>query len=200
MSETAGDDNLFRVLFNSIPLPLFRVDRELGILDLNQAAEKLFNTPPDRALRMRGGDLLHCINALTSPNGCGSAEACADCLIRNSVKQVFANGREINRLRTTMIAVNVDQQNEVDLLLTATPIHFAGELSVLLCLEDISELTSLRSLIPICASCKKIRDDQQLWNSVESYFSHYHRVDFTHSICPDCARRLYPELNSTTKD
>lgn len=59
-------------------------------------------------------------------------------------------------------------------------------------LEDISELLALRSLLPICANCKKIRDDQNYWQDVESYFRKYLGLDFSHGICPQCASKLYP--------
>jgi PAS domain-containing protein len=191
MPTFAAEDNLFRVLFNAVPLPLFRVDQEVEILDLNLAARKLFNTSSGQALRKSGGEILHCINA---SGGCGNAPACADCLIRNSVREVFSTGREIARRRAVVEIRDDEKTSELELLLTVTPIVFAGVTSTLLCLEDITELTSLRSLLPICASCKKIRDDQQLWNSVESYFTRFMKVDFTHSICPDCAQRLYPDF------
>lgn len=195
MTEGQRDDNLFRVLFNAVPLPLFRVTREIAILDLNQAAQTFFHTSPSQALIQRGGDLLHCIHAIQNSGGCGKAEPCATCQLRNTVRQVLDTGQEISRLRIQAKTVREGRRFEaLDLLLTVTPITFGGELSALLCLEDVSELTSLREIIPICASCKKIRDDQQLWNSLESYFARYHGVDFTHGICPDCAQRLYPEF------
>lgn len=191
MTNSDAEGNLFRVLFNALPLPIFRVDTNIEILDLNNAARKLFNADPGLAWRKRGGDILHCINA---SGGCGNATPCADCLIRNSVREVFNSGSEIARSRATLEVTDAGKTSELDLLLTVTPINFAGEASVLLCLEDVTELTSLRSLLPICCSCKKIRDDRQLWSSVESYFARFMKVDFTHSICPDCAQRLYPDL------
>lgn len=57
------------------------------------------------------------------------------------------------------------------------------------------EITELRSFLPICANCKKIRDDQGYWQQVEMYLADHTGVELTHSICPDCARELYPELN-----
>ncbi len=51
----------------------------------------------------------------------------------------------------------------------------------------------LSGLLPICASCKKIRDDQGYWQQVENYLSKHSEAEFTHGICPDCLRRLYPD-------
>jgi hypothetical protein len=58
----------------------------------------------------------------------------------------------------------------------------------------IEEVETLRGLLPICASCKKIRDDGGYWNTVEEYFSHRSKVDFSHTMCPDCIKTLYPDL------
>lgn len=57
--------------------------------------------------------------------------------------------------------------------------------------EDIQVLSGL---IPICASCKKIRDDQGYWHQVETYISRRSRADFSHSLCPECTSTLYPNL------
>ncbi|HUI92966.1 MAG TPA: hypothetical protein VLX68_12025 [Chitinivibrionales bacterium] len=60
--------------------------------------------------------------------------------------------------------------------------------------KALDEVETLRGLLPICASCKKIRDDGGYWNTIEDYFSHRTRVDFSHTLCPDCVQKLYPEL------
>jgi len=57
----------------------------------------------------------------------------------------------------------------------------------------LDEVETLRGLLPICASCKKIRDDKGYWNHIEVYFSNHSQVDFTHTLCPDCIRHFYPE-------
>jgi hypothetical protein len=46
--------------------------------------------------------------------------------------------------------------------------------------------------LPICASCKQIRDDKGYWNQIESYLRSHAEVEFSHSICPDCVKKLYP--------
>lgn len=62
--------------------------------------------------------------------------------------------------------------------------------------KAVSEVKTLSGLIPICASCKKIRDDKGYWNQIESYIKERSNVDFSHGICPDCAEKLYPELKN----
>jgi uncharacterized PurR-regulated membrane protein YhhQ (DUF165 family) len=58
--------------------------------------------------------------------------------------------------------------------------------------KALSEVKTLRGFLPICAQCKSIRDDKGYWNQIESYIRDHSDVDFTHSICPDCAKKLYP--------
>ncbi|HAS83159.1 MAG TPA: hypothetical protein DCS43_10930 [Verrucomicrobia bacterium] len=64
---------------------------------------------------------------------------------------------------------------------------------------SLSLLKKLHNLLPICCSCKKIRDDKGLWIDVDAYTTeHYPGTTFTHGICPDCARKLYPEYCQDT--
>jgi len=57
----------------------------------------------------------------------------------------------------------------------------------------LKNVKTLSGMLPICASCKKIRDDKGYWNQIESYISEHSHVLFSHSICPDCSKRLYPD-------
>ena len=52
----------------------------------------------------------------------------------------------------------------------------------------------LEGFIPICASCKKIRNAEDQWEQMEKYITQHSLAQFSHSICPDCARKLYPDL------
>ena len=52
---------------------------------------------------------------------------------------------------------------------------------------------TLRGLVPICSSCKKIRDDEGYWHQVEEYVHEHSEAQFSHGLCPDCIRKLYPE-------
>lgn len=56
----------------------------------------------------------------------------------------------------------------------------------------LQQVKTLQGMLPICASCKKIRDDAGYWHQVESYISQHAAIEFSHSICPECRTRLYP--------
>ena len=60
--------------------------------------------------------------------------------------------------------------------------------------DAMDKIKILKGIIPICASCKKIRDDEGFWHQVEIYISEHSNADFSHGICPDCAIKLYPEF------
>ncbi len=64
----------------------------------------------------------------------------------------------------------------------------------------ISEIKVLRGFLPICAHCKKVRDDEGYWQQIESYIQQHSDAVFSHSVCPDCLRSLYPDFSKQGKD
>jgi PAS domain S-box-containing protein len=60
--------------------------------------------------------------------------------------------------------------------------------------DALANVKSLSGLLPICAGCKKIRDDKGYWSQVESYIQKHSDATFTHGLCPDCIKKLYPDL------
>jgi len=69
---------------------------------------------------------------------------------------------------------------------------------LILAYEDaLNNIKTLKGLVPICASCKKIRDDKGFWNQIEIFIQERTDAEFSHGICPDCAKRLYPDFVDT---
>ncbi|MBN1277794.1 MAG: PAS domain S-box protein [Deltaproteobacteria bacterium] len=60
--------------------------------------------------------------------------------------------------------------------------------------KALDEVRTLQGILPICSNCKKIRDDRGYWNQIESYIRDHSEADFSHSICPECAKKLYPQF------
>ncbi|CAB1065994.1 PAS [Olavius sp. associated proteobacterium Delta 1] len=60
--------------------------------------------------------------------------------------------------------------------------------------QTIARVNTLGGLLPICANCKKIRDDKGYWNRLEGYIQDHSEAEFTHGICPECIEKLYPEI------
>ncbi len=61
----------------------------------------------------------------------------------------------------------------------------------------INEIKTLRGILPICSFCKKIRDDKGYWNQLEAYIDKHSDADLSHSVCPDCAKKHYPDFFKT---
>jgi len=66
--------------------------------------------------------------------------------------------------------------------------------------NSLEQVKLLSGFIPICASCKRIRDDQGFWTQVEAYISKHSEAQFSHGICPDCVKKLYPNLDLRPKN
>jgi len=61
--------------------------------------------------------------------------------------------------------------------------------------EALAKVKTLSGFLPICANCKMIRDDKGYWNQIEEYIRDHSEAEFSHSICPGCAKKLYPDLD-----
>ncbi len=83
--------------------------------------------------------------------------------------------------------LHLDRRTQYNLLLNEK--RLTGELK-----DALENIKTLKGLLPICASCKKIRDDSGYWHQVEVYIHEHTDVNFSHGICPDCVEKLYPNL------
>jgi len=66
--------------------------------------------------------------------------------------------------------------------------------------QALAEVKTLSGMLPICSSCKKIRDDKGYWSSIEAYIHKHSGAKLTHGICPDCRKKLYPEYATGKRD
>lgn len=66
--------------------------------------------------------------------------------------------------------------------------------------EALSKVKTLSGLLPICSSCKKIRDDKGYWRQIEAYIRDHSQAEFSHALCPECARKLYPDFQEIIED
>ncbi|MEW6107858.1 MAG: GAF domain-containing protein [Nitrospirota bacterium] len=65
--------------------------------------------------------------------------------------------------------------------------------------DSLAKVRTLSGLLPICSSCKKVRDDRGYWSQIESYVSEHSEAEFSHGICPDCEKKIYDELEKLKK-
>ncbi len=100
----------------------------------------------------------------------------------NGKKHLFTSEKvQIIDLLLSSYEVAVRKNEEVE--------HVTRELQ-----KAFSEIKKLKKFIPICAGCKKVRKENNDWQNIESYIKELSDLDFSHSLCPDCVERLYPEL------
>jgi len=134
----------------------------------------------------------------------------------SAIRDVIERGRRVERIETVRLRRD---GTAIDVSITVSPIkNTEGDIQgASIVLRDITErkrqekerlrlidelkdalkrVKTLNGLLPICASCKKIRNDGGYWEQVETYIRTRSNAEFTHGICPDCVRRLYPEYQS----
>ncbi|MFW2369030.1 MAG: PAS domain-containing protein [Desulforhopalus sp.] len=116
------------------------------------------------------------------------------------VRKVFLTGK------TDTIEVKIPfPDGDVYFLTTVKPIkNDAGSVDFIICIsKDITELRvaedqikALKGILPICSTCKRIRDNEGSWNQLESYIGKHSEAQFSHGICPDCVKQHYPDIAS----
>ena len=184
------EGDFYRVILDAVPSAMFVVEEDVRIIDYNFAASKILAKDRKSVVRKRAGELLHCIHSTEVPEGCGRSPHCTDCIIRDSVNQALA-GNNLIRKKERMELITGDTIIEAHFLITAQPFKYHQTQLALLILEDISELIELRSILPVCANCKKVRDDEDFWDNVESYLKKQLDIELSHSVCPDCSKKLF---------
>ncbi|MCX8156889.1 MAG: PAS domain-containing protein [Verrucomicrobiae bacterium] len=193
MSAMVTSD-LFQTMLDAVPALVFAVDDDVEVLECNRAAAELLQQSRETIVRRRGGEVLRCLRAREAPGGCGRGEECRHCIIRQSVKEAHA-GNGVVRRRAHLQVQRGEAVTDYYCLVTATPFEYGERRLVLLVLEDISELTELQRIVPICMNCRKVRDDNEYWQQVEAYFSRHWDLRFSHGLCPECTRRELEKLN-----
>lgn len=189
-SELIGDDNLARVLLDAVPIPVFLVDQSVQILDYNSGAADMLKGKQRAAYRQRYGNILQCFYSIRTGKPCGHASTCTACLVRQIVTDAFAGNKTVRQ--KVLLQTGLDER-EPYIYLSASCIKLNGQPLVLLAIDDIGELPGLRRLIPVCASCRRIRGDDDVWHGFENYLTQNHHLDFTHGLCPECLKASLTE-------
>lgn len=184
-------DAIPRALLDAIPSYVFVLDGEARILDANRAAIALLGTQGNLLLRRLCGEVLLCVHAHEPPGGCGTTETCKECQIRLGAARAAAGGRIERKLHQMRLETD-GKARDFAFLVTAAPIDDGGRRLALLLLEDVTELVALRAVAPICAHCKRVRNDKQFWESVEAWLLRNQGLRFSHGICPECEARHFP--------
>lgn len=99
---------------------------------------------------------------------------------------------ELNKYHADLVTANQQLENEIGVRKEA---EAKKEVLISELQKILNEVKTLRGFLPICSSCKKIRDDQGYWNQIEAYIRKHSDAEFSHGLCPDCIKKLYPDID-----
>ncbi len=182
------DSDFAAFLFKTLPLALMIVNDATKIEVINEAAQNIFNISNEEAYLQKCGKILKCINADT-PEGCGECIVCRKCILRKSVLEAL-NGKVVSRNKGAFHVLHQDEVKVLTLLITASPIHYKDKTMVIVITEDVSLITQLQGMIPICSVCHRIHDEKGEWMGLEEYLMKHSEAELTHDICPVCSEKM----------
>lgn len=188
MEELLRQQGFSRILFDTIPQLAFVLDPMWQIHAVNQAA---------KALGVCVGGRIQCGKLIGRPHHGDDdlkwyvfGSSCNTCLAKNTGLEAI-EGMETRRVKGKLKFLT---GKVIPVLVSASPFEYKHQKYAIIIVEDTSLVTELQGLIPICAACKKIRDDNGYWNGVENYIEKHSEAEFTHDICPKCSEELYANM------
>ena len=192
-----ASEQKYRLLFEQSRDAIIISTSDGHYVDVNPAYERLLGYTRDELMRM---------NAL---------ETWSDHEERNAWKQKIEqdgyvadfqcslrrkDGRELSTLRTSNQRLDSDGRRIYQTIcrdITERRQSEAEKERLIMDLQKaITEIRTLSGMLPICASCKRILNDEGYWQQIEQYISTHSEAVFSHGFCPECAQRLYPELET----
>jgi PAS domain S-box-containing protein len=195
--ELAAAEARYKELFETVPTGLFRCTPEGQILDANAAFCKTLGWTDRRRLLQSSFSQLHATaqdfgdwrEAVERDGEVASVESRVK-TPKGEIRWVEIHARALRDPRTQHIIY----EGSVEDITARKRSEEERERLIKDLQEALAHVKSLSGLLPICASCKKIRDEGGEWNMLETYIEQRSHAHFTHSFCPECARRLYPEV------
>ncbi|MFO7570312.1 MAG: PAS domain S-box protein [Smithellaceae bacterium] len=195
--EIQGGEEKFSKAFHSSPNALSLTHLSDGkILEVNNSFLRMFGYSPDHL----SGKTSRELNILYDPHD-------RDSVVHDLLKHGSVHERELlfrrqdGQILCGLIwADTLTVGNEPCILSSILDItdrkqqQFEREALIEQLQQALADVKTLSGLLPICSSCKKIRDDKGYWNSLEAYLHKHSPARFSHAICPDCTKKLYPEL------
>jgi len=141
--ELLNQNSFLKNMFDSLPCGVLIVDKERRVQAINNAIERTFGHP-EEMMNRRSGEVLGCINAARTPEGCGFTDECSECRIRSTALDAIA-GKKIERSRARARLNIKGSEKTLDFLVSAAPLDHDGERLAIVILEDITELNDLKN-------------------------------------------------------
>ncbi len=188
----AASEQKYRVLFESTPAGIAICDTQGWVLTCNPAWRQMLqcqSTPGESATLEPDRKILHQLLATATEFG----------VVRD--REIVLNSPDTQEIKFALINVNPVQVGDLSLfMVTARDITqrkqtLAERDRLIQELQDaLAKVKTLSGLLPICACCKKIRDDSGYWTQIELFIQKHSDALFTHGLCPECTHSLYPGL------
>jgi len=193
MLDLLTDNEFFRLLFKVIPTGIVLIDQNGYVQAINPEGSRMFCAElPDDGAHYRTGDLFRCVN---NKGECGAGVACQACILRNNAKAAI-NGQTVSRQKGKFCVFKDKDIEQFVLQVTASPLVYKQHTMALIIIEDISLVTELSGLIPICSACHSMRNDNGDWVNIAKYLQEHSEAELTHDYCPSCSEQL---LNNRAK-
>ncbi len=175
------------MLVENMPEGLIVLDLEGRVIDVNPTAARLLGTDSSVLGRALADALPRLSGLVEEGEAAGIREMSLSTPDGRTLEVLVSdvNGRAGRRTGRLLLIHDISERTQA----AREREKLIAELS-----EALSNVRKLSGLLPICASCKKIRDDRGYWHQVESFMHDHSDVEFSHGICPDCMAKLYPEL------
>ncbi|KKL16353.1 hypothetical protein LCGC14_2496450, partial [marine sediment metagenome] len=189
----------WQTIFDSVNDAISLINMEGKILQCNKAMASLLGKTAHEIIGSTCWELVH----ITSE----PIEGCSFIRMRETHQREtmrFASGDRMLQVTVDpVLGEDGDLVRMVHIISDITALNRAEEQQKNLICElqnALAKVKKLSGFLPICASCKKIRDDKGYWNQIENYIQDHSEADFSHGLCPECAENLYPGLKLSFKD
>ena len=143
VAELLDRVGFLKTLFESIPCGVLIVDPDRRVLTVNNVLEQTFGVSRATVFDKRGGEVLNCVHASESPDGCGYSETCRHCQVKNTALEAIL-GTSVHRRRAEVQLWHDGEILDLVLLVSAAPLEHEQEMYAIVILEDITELNRLR--------------------------------------------------------
>ena len=109
------------------------------------------------------------------------------------------NGHSVSRVKGKLNVRDGERIKVLNLLISSSPVDYNNNIYAVVIIENVSNVVGLQGLLPICSSCKKIKNEEGCWDRVDEYIKQHSEVQFTHSLCPECIENLYPKYTKNNE-
>lgn len=201
--ELRESEDRFRTIFDSVSEAIIIYDRATGVMvDVNRSMRELFGYTRDEALQLAFGAISSGESPYTREDAIAQnrklsegplflewhCRTKAGTLFWGEMNVRLATIRKRECILVTVRDITERKESQLERE------RLSGELQAALA----AKVKQLSGFLPICSSCKKIRNDQGYWSQIESYIREHSDAEFTHSLCPDCANKLYSGILKKT--